>query len=231
MKITFINEMATLCDACGADVHAIARAVGLDKRIGPKFLHPGPGFGGSCLPKDVRTLSEIARQYDCALPLVEAIDVSNRAIAGRLLQQLERRLDTLKGRTIAVLGLSYKPGTDDVRESPAMEFVRHLLAAGASVRGHDPKANPEAAKLLSHPSFEVCDSPFVAAEGADAVAVLTEWNEFRSLELPEVLARMKGKVLLDTRNIYNPSDAIEAGFDYLGRGRGSQAQKAARGLS
>jgi UDPglucose 6-dehydrogenase len=125
--------------------------------------------------------------------------------------------------------LSYKPATDDVRESPAMEFVRQLLAAGAFVRAHDPKANDEAARTLSHASFKVCGSPFAAGEDADAVAVLTEWNEFRSLELPELRARMKGNVLLDTRNIYNPRDAREAGFDYIGRGRGWRVAKNSRG--
>ena len=173
--------------------------------------------------RSVRTLAAIARQHECVLPLVEAITVSNGAVSSRLVQLLEKRLTSLRDRTIAVLGLSYKPSTDDVRESPAMDFVRRLLAAGASVRGHDPMANQEASRILSHSSFQLCDSPFVAAEGAHAVAVLTEWNDFRSLDLQELRARMQGQVLLDARNIYDPRQAAEAGFDYIGRGRGKRA--------
>jgi UDPglucose 6-dehydrogenase len=222
-KITFINEMATLCEATGADVHAIARAVGLDKRIGPKFLHPGPGFGGSCLPKDTRTLAEMARQHGCTLPLVESIPASNRAIVPRLIASLEEKLETLRGKTVCVLGLAYKTETDDVRESPALEFVRQALAVGARIRAHDPSANDEAAKALADKKDDVSfhGSPFAAAEGADIVAVLTEWNEFRSLDLAELRRQMRGNLLLDARNLYDPGEARRAGFEYLGRGRGT----------
>ncbi|MGH9492497.1 MAG: UDP-glucose dehydrogenase family protein [Terriglobales bacterium] len=221
MKITFINEMATLCDAAGADVHAIAKAVGLDKRIGSKFLHPGPGFGGSCLPKDTRTLGEMARQLGCNLPLVESVPVSNSGIVPQLITRLEERLGALRGKTVCVLGLAYKTETDDVRESPALEFVRLALAAGAHIRAHDPSANAEAAKALAGEDVTFHESPFAAAEGADAVAVLTEWNEFRSLDLAELRQQMRGSVLLDARNLYDPNEARRQGFDYLGRGRGT----------
>ena len=223
MKITFINEMATLCEATGADVHAIARAVGLDKRIGPKFLHPGPGFGGSCLPKDTRTLAEMARQHGCPLPLVESVLVSNSGIAPQLIAKLEEKMGTLRGKTLCALGLAYKTETDDVRESPALKFVRLALAAGARIRAHDPMANDEAAKALADEKNDVSfhGSPFTAAEGADAVAVLTEWNEFRSLDLAELRAKMRGNLLLDARNLYDPGEARRHGFEYLGRGRGS----------
>ncbi len=223
MKITFINEMATLCEVTGADVHAIARAVGLDKRIGPKFLHPGPGFGGSCLPKDTRTLAEMARQHGCTLSLVESIPASNNAIVPHLMARLEEKLGTLRGKTVCALGLAYKTETDDVRESPALEFVRLALAAGARIRAHDPVANDEAAKALAGRENDVSfhASPFTAAQGADAVAVLTEWNEFRSLDLAELRQQMRGNLLLDARNLYDPSEARRQGFDYLGRGRGT----------
>jgi len=222
-KITFINEMATLCEATGADVHAIARAVGLDKRIGPKFLHPGPGFGGSCLPKDTRTLAEMARQHGCNLPLVESVPVSNSSICPQLISKLEEKMETLRGKTVCVLGLAYKTETDDVRESPALEFVGLALDAGARIRAHDPMANDEAAKALADKKDDVSfhASPFVAAEGADAIAVLTEWNEFRSLDLAELRAKMRGNLLLDARNLYDPNEARRHGFDYLGRGRGT----------
>ncbi len=222
-KITFINEMATLCEATGADVHAIAKAVGLDKRIGPKFLHPGPGFGGSCLPKDTRTLGEMARQHGCKLPLVESIPASNSSICPQLISKLAEKMGTLRGKTVCVLGLAYKTETDDVRESPALEFVRLALDAGARVRAHDPMANDEAAKALAGKEGAVSfhDSPFVAAEGADAVVTLTEWNEFRSLDLAELRAPMRGNRLLDTRNLNDPAEARRQGFEYLGRGRGT----------
>ena len=218
-KITFINEMAALCDATGADVHSVARAMGLDKRIGPKFLHPGPGFGGSCLPKDTRTLAEMGRELGCSLPLAESIAQSNSAIVPQLVARLEKKLGGLSGKTVAVLGLSYKPFTDDVRQSRAMEFVERLLAAGAAVRAHDPLANQEAARNLTHAALSFHASPFAACEGADAAAILTEWNEFRSLSLKELRQPMKGAVLLDARNVYDPDEAVAAGFDYMGRGR------------
>ncbi len=230
LKITFINEMATLCEACGADVHAVARAMGMDKRIGPKFLHPGPGFGGSCLPKDARSLVAIANRYGCRTHLAESLLASNAEICSLLISRLRHKLGGLPGRTVCVLGLAYKPFTDDVRESPAVEFARQLAAGGAVVRAHDPVANASAARVLSQPAISFHDSPVHAAEGAEALVVLTDWNEFRSLDLEELRSRMKGNVLLDTRNIYRPDQAIEKGFDYMGRGRGSVPVAASVGL-
>ena len=220
-KITFINEMANLCDAAGADVHVIARGIGLDKRIGPKFLHPGPGFGGSCLPKDTRSLVEIARTLGRRLHTVEGTVTGNDSITGYLVDQLKQELKTVKGRRIGVLGLSYKPFTDDVRESPALRFVRRLLQEGASVAVHDPVANQQAQQTLSGENICFCDTPYAVAAQADAIAVLTEWNEFRNLNLSQLRGAMKGRVLLDTRNIYDPQAALAHGFRYLGRGRGT----------
>lgn len=225
-KITFINEMATLCDATGADVHAIAKGLGLDKRIGPKFLHPGPGFGGSCLPKDTRTLLETARQSDCRLHTVEGTLATNRTICSYLVGRLKEKLTTLDGRAICVLGLAYKPFTDDVRESPALDFIQALLAEGAQVRAHDPAAMSEAKKALGEGSVSFYPTPYAAAAGVDAVAVLTEWNEFRNLDLAELRRGMKGDVLLDARNIYEPERALALGFRYLGRGRAARSHQA-----
>lgn len=219
MKITFINEMATLCDATGADIHAIAKGIGLDKRIGPKFLHPGPGFGGSCLPKDTRSLVEIAKRFHCRLHTVEGTVASNDEITGYLVARLKEKLTSLKNRTVCVLGLSYKPSTDDVRESPALRFIDALVKEGAQMQVHDPMANNEAKRVLSGTHIRFYQDPYSAAAGADAVAVLTEWNEYRNMDLAEIRRNMKGDVLLDTRNIYEPSAAVAQGFDYLGRGR------------
>lgn len=223
LKVTFINEMATLCDAIGADVHTIAKGLGLDKRIGPKFLHPGPGFGGSCLPKDTRTLVDTAKQLGCQLNTVEGLIRTNRSISSYLINQLKRKLTTLQDRTVCVLGLSYKPFTDDVRESPAIEFIRSVVAEGAQVQAHDPLANAEAKKVLAEDSVRFCPTPYVAAAGVDAVAVLTEWNEFRNLDLAELRRAMKGDVLLDARNLYEPENAAAVGFRYIGRGRSVQS--------
>lgn len=223
MKITFINEMATLCDATGADVHAIAKGLGLDKRIGPKFLHAGPGFGGSCLPKDTRTLVETAKQLGARVQLVERTIASNRAICGYLVSKLREKLTSLTGRRICVLGLSYKPSTDDVRESPAIDFIRALLAQEAQVQAHDPLAIGEARKVLTEDRVSFHETPSAAATDADAVAVLTEWNEFRNLDLAKLKGVMKGDVLLDSRNLYDPAGARAQGFHYIGRGRGSRS--------
>ena len=222
-KISFINEMANLCDATGADVHAIAKSLGLDKRIGPKFLHPGPGFGGSCLPKDTRTLIDIARQHGCRVHTVEGTVETNRNIAAYLAGKLKEKLGSLSGRTVAVLGLSYKPLTDDVRESPAIDFIRILLGEAVQIRAHDPSANHEAEKILPSAHVCFCRNPYAAATDADAVAILTEWNEFRNLELAELRRIMSGNVLLDTRNLYDPVRAVALNFQYIGRGRRVQS--------
>ncbi len=225
-KITFINEMANLCDVIGADVHMISKGLGLDRRIGPKFLHPGPGYGGSCLPKDTRTLLDMAQERGLKMNVVEAAIQANDAISSYLVGRLKQMLGNLQGKTIGVLGLSYKPFTDDIRESPAIKFVQALIAEGAQVQAHDPMATDEAVKVLGKNSARFCPNPFAAATDAHAVAVLTEWNEFRNLDLAEVRRVMKGAILLDTRNIYEPRAAVAQGFRYVGRGRGSTSSRA-----
>lgn len=219
VKITFINEIASLCDATGADVHDVAKAIGLDRRIGDKFLHPGPGFGGSCLPKDSRTLVEMGREFGVDLPLIQGMLQSNCAIANNLLAQLVQRLEGLRGKTIAVLGLSYKPFTDDVRESPAIHIVRLLLERGVQVKAHDPLANEEARTVLGPDCVAFHSSAAEAAQDADALVLLTEWNEFRALNMQKIFEVMRGNLLLDARNVFDPALMVEIGFQYLGRGR------------
>lgn len=222
VKISFINEMANLCDGTGVNVHDIAKVLGLDKRIGPKFLHPGLGFGGSCLPKDTRGLLEISKKLGYALPTIHGASKTNQEVCGYLLGRLKNQMGSLARRKVGVLGLAYKPLTDDVRDSQAMVFVRLLLEEGAAVRAHDPAANPSAAELLRHDRFHLCSNAYEAAAGTDAVTVLTEWNEFRNLELKELKKVMAGDVLLDARNVIDPQAAVAHGFVYLGRGRSAK---------
>ncbi len=219
LKVSFINEIANLCDRTGVDVHDVARGLGLDKRIGPKFLHPGLGFGGSCLPKDTRVLVAMGREHGCRVRTIEGALETNASLCSEQLERLRQRMGSLKPRTVGVLGLAYKPLTDDVRDSPAVEFVRLLLAEGAVVQAHDPAANAGAAQVLKHEHLIFCASAHEAAGGADAVVVLREWNEFRNLDLGRLKKAMKGNVLLDTRNVFDPEAAASHGFTYVGRGR------------
>ena len=217
--ISFINEIANYCDGTGVDVHAIAKIMGLDKRIGPKFLHPGLGFGGSCLPKDTRIMLDFSKKQNCELPTIAGSIKTNDDICGYLLGRLKAHAGPLKGRKVCLLGLAYKPHTDDVRDSRAMDFTRLLLAEGAHVQAYDPAANAAAAEVLNDDHFHVASSAYEAARGADATGVLTEWNEFRSLDLKELKKVMAGTVLLDARNVFDPDAAKAQGFNYLGRGR------------
>ncbi len=220
LKISFINEIANLCDIEGVDVHAVATVLGLDRRIGPKFLHPGLGFGGSCLPKDARVLVATGKKLGCELRTVESALKTNQEVCSYLVNRLKTELGTLDGRTIGLLGLAYKPLTDDVRDSPALAAVHLLLEEGAVVQAHDPAANSSAAQVLQHDRLRFCADAREAASGAEAVAVLTEWNEFRNMDLEELKRLMKGHVLLDARNVFDPDSAASHGFVYLGRGRG-----------
>jgi UDPglucose 6-dehydrogenase len=227
LKISFINEIATLCDSVAVDVHDVAKILGLDKRIGSKFLHAGLGYGGSCLPKDSRALVTTGRDHGCELRTVEGAVITNQEVCNYLVERLRHQIGTFKGRTVGVLGLAYKPFTDDVRESRAMDMVRLLLNEGVSVQAHDPAANAAAAQALQHDHLRLCNDAYEAASGADAVAVLTEWNEFRNLDLQELKKVMKGDVLLDARNILDPDTAVAHGFVYLGRGRAPRLMREA----
>ncbi|HZJ44098.1 MAG TPA: UDP-glucose/GDP-mannose dehydrogenase family protein [Pyrinomonadaceae bacterium] len=216
-KVSFINEIANLCDKIGCDVHDVARAIGMDKRIGSKFLHPGPGFGGSCFPKDTRALSSVAREFDSESLIVDAVIEVNRRQARAMLAKIQNLVGTLAGKNIAVLGLAFKPETDDMREAPSIGIIRHLIESGAKVRAYDPVAKDEALKIL--PEVSYADDEYDAVEGADALVFITEWNQFRALDMARVRDLMKTPKVADLRNIYEPEDMRELGFEYVGVGR------------
>lgn len=217
-KITFINEMADLCEKVGADVQAVARGIGLDKRIGNLFLHPGPGFGGSCFPKDIRALAATAEDHGAPLRIVDAVNDVNENRKKAMADKIAAALDgDMAGRTIAVLGVTFKPNTDDMRESPSLNIVPALQRAGAAIRAYDPEGMEEAAKLLDGVAW--CEDAYDAMEGADAVAILTEWNIFRALDLDRVKKLLKRPVMVDLRNIYTLDEMRAAGFRYVSIGR------------
>jgi UDPglucose 6-dehydrogenase len=218
MKITFINQIADLCEKVGADVHDVARGIGLDGRIGGKFLHPSPGFGGSCFPKDTRALIQTARDAGSPLSLIEATLDFNEA---RKTQMAERIVASLGGRpegkTVAVLGLTFKPNTDDMREAASVTIVPALQKHGIKIRAHDPEGMDEAKKQM--PDLDYRNDPYEAIEGADALVILTEWNSYRSLDLDRVKSLLKTPVFIDLRNIYRPAEMQAAGFQYSSLGR------------
>jgi UDPglucose 6-dehydrogenase len=218
MKISFINEIADLCEAAGADVQEVATAIGADGRIGGKFLHPGPGYGGSCFPKDVAALIRSAREARSPLSLIEQVQTVNSerkiAMAGRIERAAGGKL---AGKSIAVLGVAFKPDTDDVRDAPSLVVIPMLQERGATVRVYDPHARENAEALL--PGVVWCKGALEAAEQADIAVVLTEWNEFRALDLDALKASMRGNVLVDLRNVYLPAQACAAGFTYTSIGR------------
>jgi UDPglucose 6-dehydrogenase len=217
-KITFINEIADLCEKVGADVQQVAKGMGLDNRIGPKFLHPGPGYGGSCFPKDTLALVRTAREYGAPTRIVETVVEVNegrkQAMANKVVAACG---GSVGGATIAVFGLSFKPNTDDMRDSPSLNIVPILQAAGASVRAYDPKAMDVAAPML--PGVEFGDSAYDIVDGANALVIVTEWNQFRSLDLQRLKAAMRTPVVVDLRNIYQPAEMAAAGFTYVSIGR------------
>lgn len=216
-KISFINEIANLCDKIGCDVHDVAKAMGMDKRIGSKFLHPGPGFGGSCFPKDTQALSSVARQLGCDSLVVDAVIEVNRRQRNSILPKVERLVGKLDGKTVAVLGLAFKPETNDIREAPALEIIRGLVERGARVRAYDPVAMSEAVKVI--PEIEYAEDEYDAAKDADALVIVTEWNQFRALDMGRIRDLMKTAKIADLRNIYEPATLRELGFDYVGVGR------------
>jgi UDPglucose 6-dehydrogenase len=218
-KISFINEIADLCEKVGADVHAVAKGMGLDQRIGPKFLHPGPGFGGSCFPKDTRALIEIARDHEVDLKILRAVVEVNDGRASRMLAKIRLAVGgELRGCTVALLGLTFKPNTDDLRESPAVAILDGLVAEGASVRAYDP-VGMEFARQTPRSRVCYCSDEYDAAEGADALVVATEWNQFRALDLERLKARLGAPVVVDLRNVYERSVLESKGFRYFAVGR------------
>jgi UDPglucose 6-dehydrogenase len=218
MKITFINEMADLCEVVGADVQQVARGIGLDKRIGSKFLHAGPGYGGSCFPKDTLALVRTATDAGAPVRLIETTvainDSRKKAMAGKVSMALD---GDLAGKTVALLGLTFKPNTDDMRDAPSLDVAPALIAMGATVQAFDPEGMHEAARLLDGVVFK--DGPYEAVEGADVVVILTEWDQFRALDLDRVKQLVRQPVMVDLRNVYRPEDLRARGFKYVSIGR------------
>src|SRR6185437_10349965 len=215
-KITFINEMADLCEKLGADVQDVARGIGLDGRIGGKFLHAGPGFGGSCFPKDTLALLRTSQEAGALTHVVGAVVKVNDARKVQMAEKIERAFGSVKGKTIAVLGLTFKPNTDDMRDAPSLVIVPHLQAKGARIRAYDPEGTKEDRK---HLDVEYCTEAYEALSGADGVVILTEWNEFRALDFGKVKSLLKTPLMVDLRNIYRPAQMAEEGFTYVSVGR------------
>jgi UDPglucose 6-dehydrogenase len=217
MKISFINEVANLCDAIGCDVHDVAKAIGMDRRIGGKFLHPGPGFGGSCFPKDTRAMAAIARTFNSESRIVDAVIEVNSRQRALMIPKIEKLVGELRGKTVAVLGLAFKPETDDMREAPSVDIIRCLVERGAEVRAYDPVAMEEAKKILQGITY--CEDEYETVTGADALVFMTEWNQFRALDMQRIRQLMRSPKIADLRNIYEPDSMRELGFDYTGVGR------------
>jgi UDPglucose 6-dehydrogenase len=219
-KITFINEIADLCERVGADVQEVARGIGLDNRIGAKFLHPGPGFGGSCFPKDVRALIKTAQDHDVPMRILEAVETVNdtrkRAMARKVSAAFA---GVLRGKTVAVLGLTFKPNTDDMREAPSIPLITALQDMGARVRAYDPVGMEQARQALTGVTY--CNGPYDCVEDADAAVIVTEWEQFRALDLGRVSGLMACPVIVDLRNVYRPEDMKKHGFAYTCVGRAS----------
>lgn len=216
-KITFINEIANLCDAIGCDVHDVARGMGMDNRIGRKFLHPGPGYGGSCFPKDTRALTTVADQFGVETLIVDAVIEANERQRQAMIPKIKGLVGDLAGKRIAVLGLSFKPETDDMRESPAIDILNALRSEGASIKAFDPVAMEESRHYID--GLEYAADEYDAIEGADALVIITEWNQFRALDMEKVRTLLKAPKIADLRNIYEPSDMKALGFEYVGVGR------------
>lgn len=217
VKISFINEIANICDKTGADVHVVARAMGLDGRISPKFLHAGPGFGGSCFPKDILGLVQLAKERGITPLLVEAAIKVNNAQRKVMVEKLKKLVPNLGGKTIAILGLAFKPNTDDVRESPALDIIKILLEEGCTVNAYDPVALDNAKKAI--PEINCYDNMMDACEGADSVMIMTEWNELRQIDLIMLKEKLGAPNMVDCKNIYDPVKMKEEGFNYLSVGR------------
>ncbi len=216
-KISFINEIANLCDRIGCDVHDVAKAMGMDRRIGSKFLHPGPGFGGSCFPKDTLALSAIAREFSCETRIVDAVIQVNGDQRKVMVSKIEALAGSLTKKRIAVLGLAFKPETDDMREAPAIDIVRDLVRRGAEVCAYDPVAMDEARKYL--PDIEYATDEYAAVTSAEVLVLMTEWNQFRALNMERIRGLMNVPRIADLRNIYEPGELRALGFEYVGVGR------------
>jgi UDPglucose 6-dehydrogenase len=216
-KVSFINEIANLCEKMGADVHHVAKAMGLDGRIGKKFLHPGPGYGGSCFPKDTRALSRMAQEKGYSFKILDSVIRVNEEQKKRMVAKIEEKVGDLRGKTIGILGLSFKPNTNDIRESSSVVIIKDLLAMGVKVKAFDPVAMDEAKAAL--PEVEYGRDPYDVAKGSDALVLVTEWNQFRRLDLQRIKALLKTPIFIDLRNVYDPDQMKRLGFSYCGVGR------------
>jgi UDPglucose 6-dehydrogenase len=222
-KISFINEIANLCDKVGADVHMVAKGMGLDQRIGPKFLHPGPGYGGSCLPKDTKALLKMAEEHGVELGIVDATIRANERQWESIFEKIRTAMGILKNKTIAILGLSFKPNTDDIREAPSINIIRSLLKEDAKVRAYDPVSMKVMQGIIPHITY--CKDPYDAVKGANALVIMTEWNQFRNLELDRLKKLLGEPYFFDLRNIYDPQKLKDKGFKYYCVGRSSKMLK------
>jgi UDPglucose 6-dehydrogenase len=216
-KISFINEVAQICEAWGADVEVVAKGMGLDNRIGSKFLQAGPGYGGSCFPKDTRAAAQIARDSGLKFRIIEAVLEVNEVTQKRMIEKVDKALGGFAGKTIGFLGLSFKPNTDDIRESPALPIVQALVGGGATVRAFDPEAMSACKPLF--PTLVYTRDAYEAAEGADAVVIATEWNQFRKLDLDRLRKLVREPLVIDLRNLYEPEAMAAEGFHYVSIGR------------
>jgi UDPglucose 6-dehydrogenase len=216
-KISFINEMANLCESVGADVQVVAKAMGLDRRIGPKFLHAGPGYGGSCFPKDTLALLQIGKDYKVNMGLIDATIRANEEQKEKTAKKITGAMKKVKGKTICILGLSFKPNTNDMRDAPSIHIIKKLLKAGAKIRAFDPVAMPDAKAMLKGVTF--CKDAYDAVKGSHAVVIVTEWNQFRNLDMSKMKKIMKDSFFFDLRNIYEPSRLRKMGFHYVAIGR------------
>jgi UDPglucose 6-dehydrogenase len=217
MKISFINEIANLCEKVGADVHMVAKGMGLDQRINPKFLHPGPGYGGSCLPKDTLALLKMAEEHGVDLGIVDATIRANERQQDSMTKKIKDAMDPIKGKTIAILGLSFKPNTDDVREAPSLNIIKQLLKEKAKIRAYDPVSMKSTQNIL--PDITYCKDPYDTVKDANALVIVTEWNQFRNLELDKLKRLLKEPYFFDLRNIYEPQKLKDKGFKYYCVGR------------
>jgi UDPglucose 6-dehydrogenase len=218
VKITFINEMADLCEKVGANVQDVSKGIGLDNRIGKKFLHAGPGYGGSCFPKDTLALTKTANDNGSPVRIVDTVVEVNNARKKAMAQRVIKAMGgSVKGKTIGVLGLAFKPNTDDMRDAPSLDIIPALQAAGARIKAYDPESMHEAGKALTEVEF--CDGPYHAVDGADAMVLITEWDQFRALDLDRVKKLLKTPIVVDLRNVYQPSDMARRGFTYVSVGR------------
>ena len=223
-KVSFINEIANLCELVGADVKVVAKAMGLDHRIGAKFLHAGPGFGGSCFPKDTAALIQMGEKAGCEMQIARATATVNERQRARMVEKIGQAVGGLEGKTLGLLGLSFKPNTNDLREAPAMAIAERAMRAGATIRAYDPASLAEAAKAL--PGLVPCADAYDAARGADALVLLTEWNQFRNLDLDRIKAALKRPIFVDLRNVYEPEAMAARGFRYVAVGRPTKTRDA-----